>query len=190
MTAQRNVVWMKNLTLFEDTVEKSPLSAMARNQYGIALILANNYDKAEQQLKIGRSLNILNDAMLPETNLAAIAIQKGNPDDAVKIYNKMLLDSHGKSERAVRGLLSIYENKSLHDKNPSTNSIKQLIQSYEQLYKLNANPHYMYRVGHLSYLVGDKKKSLAAYRMAFDKYPDGNEYKAFAKKHIMRLEKE
>jgi len=73
VTAQRNVVWQDNLTLFEDTVKKSPGFAAARNELAIALnskgrkeeaytlLLANSVDDF-QPSSLNKAMVYLNQA--------------------------------------------------------------------------------------------------------------------------------
>lgn len=80
-TINRNEIWKDNLTLFEDTVEKSPEAAIPQNYLGIAYEAKGLKDKAIEHFQT---------ALLLDPNLAAAYI------NLAKIY-----DFNGLSDKAV-----------------------------------------------------------------------------------------
>ena len=81
-TIERNAVWRSNYTLFEDTVRKSPDSAIAHELFATALMGRNRLDEAIRHYKMALNLdNSLDDA---HTNLGIAYYKKGMLDQAIE----------------------------------------------------------------------------------------------------------
>ena len=71
-TAQRNIVWQKNITLWQDVVEKSPNFAAGHNDYALALSRQGKKHEAEQQFALAESLAEGTGKNLAKSNIAMI----------------------------------------------------------------------------------------------------------------------
>lgn len=75
LTYSRNLIWRDSLSLWEDTVQKSPKSSYARNNLGRAYEDLGNKDKAIEEYK--QSTNLDPKGLAPRSNLAGIYLSLG-----------------------------------------------------------------------------------------------------------------
>ena len=81
-TIKRNAVWRSDYTLFEDTVRKSPDSAIAHEKFATALMGRDRLDEAIGHYKVALALDYsLDDA---HTNLGIAYYKKGMLDQAIE----------------------------------------------------------------------------------------------------------
>ena len=191
-TLRRNMTWMSNLTLYKDTVEKSPDFDKVRNEYGVALIKKGNYAEARVQLLKAKQLCSFEYDPNPDINLAYILNMEGKHDEALKVYKEIEIKTKGKNPSAYIALIAYYDIMMTREKDHRKvrEMQKDMASCYQKLYLLDKNPHDLYMLGFLMNVMDDKERSLKYYREAYDKFPERNEFKDHAKKIIMRLEKE
>lgn len=86
LTYQRNFVWKNELTLFSDQVLKSPLSATAHNNLGLAYKLNNELESAKKEFN--KAKKIAPDMHESYTNLGNIFLNSGDMKPAMEEYIK------------------------------------------------------------------------------------------------------
>lgn len=87
-TVKRGAVWKDAYTLWGDTVEKSPASRIARNNYAIELIKRGILDEALFHLE--EAVRIDPTSALTHNNLGAIYARKGMLPEAVSSFQRAL----------------------------------------------------------------------------------------------------
>jgi tetratricopeptide (TPR) repeat protein len=87
-TVKRNTVWKSNLTLWEDTVKKSPTDVIARYNMGSIYYKLGRIDEAIGEYEA--AVELKPDAMDPHFNLALAYHAKGVFDEAAREYQTAL----------------------------------------------------------------------------------------------------
>lgn len=108
-TWQRNVVWQKNVTLLQDTVDKSPRVKPLRDFYMAALFQAGRYEEAAEQYEIGKSLYSRIYDPAPDIMMGMIQQNMLKNNDAYLLYEKANENTHFKSETSLCAMLSFLE---------------------------------------------------------------------------------
>ena len=85
LTYARNGVWLSELSLWEDAVQKSPNKARTHNNYGIGLYMLRHRmnEKAKREFEIARRL--APGWAMPLHNLAMAAVQEGDYQQAIAL---------------------------------------------------------------------------------------------------------
>lgn len=191
-TVDRNLVWHDNLSLYEDTIKKSPGFGAVRNELAVALIERGRFEEGINQLEIGKDL-ISNDdprKMLIEINLMTVKLRQGSLDEA----KQMVLQSIKDKESAYPGLL-IFLNQvndmiffKSNDEKIKRQIALEIIDTNNHLYPKTKDPMSLYRNGQLSLFLGDDHKALEYFKKAYAEAPEGAFFKETAKKLIRKLE--
>ena len=108
-TFARSLTWRSNLSLWEDTVEKSPLSAAARNDYGIALYHAGRVMEAKEAFETASKLTSIDYQPRHDINHALVLEELNDLQGAKGLYEKVIQKTKGKSDAAREGLIAIME---------------------------------------------------------------------------------
>jgi Flp pilus assembly protein TadD len=87
-TLQRNPIWKNELTLWTDTVRKSPDGALPRLQFGIAHAENGDLERALEQYRI--ALDIEPEYSAAYSNIGLIYSDTGRPERAVEYFQKAL----------------------------------------------------------------------------------------------------
>jgi len=85
---KRNPVWKDDLTLFSDTVRKSPDGELPNGMLGVALMGAGRFDEAIEQFR--RTLGLNPNSANAHYNLGLTFMKKGQPAEAVPEFEKAL----------------------------------------------------------------------------------------------------
>ena len=179
---QRTLVWQDNLTLFADTVEKSPDFAMAHHQLAQALL---------QRGRKAEALEILRSTEMPVSqvaflNRALILIE----DDKLAEARQFLLESLPRPETAayhtviLERLIDVVElqrNKALSSGQVLRYN-DEIISYLEQLWQRTGKPFYLYRLGNKQLENGDLDAARESFLMAYDKFPAESIYKEPSRK--------
>jgi tetratricopeptide (TPR) repeat protein len=97
-TYSRNAVWASKVSLWEDTVGKSPSLVYPRNNLGIAYIEADRLDDAIREFQA--ALAIKPDHATAHNNLGVLRVRQGRLDEAMAFfqsavrYDPELVDAH------------------------------------------------------------------------------------------------
>lgn len=106
---KRNVVWQKNVTLLQDTVEKSPMVKPLRDFYMAALFYVGRYEDAAEQYEIGRSLYSRTYDPAPDLMMGKILQNRHKFNDAYRLYQKVNTITGFKSEPSLYAMISFLE---------------------------------------------------------------------------------
>lgn len=187
-TFHRNLIWQSNVSLYADTVKKSPNAKPIRIDLGIALMKKGRYKDARKQLEIAGSLYDLWSNQLPEINLGDLDLAQKHYKAARLEYLKVLKKSKGKSVSALKNLILLVNNQILEDKKVSKEKLNREYLVYlKQLYTLQKKPLTLYRMGQISIALGEKKAARNYFKKAYNAFPADSMYKGFSKKLIRKL---
>ncbi len=160
-TAQRNIVWQKNLTLWEDVVHKSPSFAPGHNDYGLALLREGKRTEAEHHFRIAKQLTAAtakdNDNQdKPKMNLA---LMEEGLDQQIAALEDILRKEQTAAprQRTITMLLSLYNRALLEEKGASRLWLAKMIPLYQELFTLEKNPYHLYRIGQLQLALGNRE---------------------------------
>jgi Tfp pilus assembly protein PilF len=110
---ERNSVWESDLSLWEDTVRKSPWKARAHNNLGAAYMAAGLDEKA--LLEFWTTVTIDPDFFEAYSNMGIIYEEKGLGDKAIEIFEYSIIINPNFAE-AYNSLGLLYGNKGKHKK--------------------------------------------------------------------------
>lgn len=187
ITANRNLVWQNNLSLFEDTVRKSPNYSPARNEYGIALSKNGRNAEAEEQLRIADSLSGSSGYMLPKINEIEVKkVTKENITEAKEGYKKLLNSRTDIKLHSLKRLVTLTEFQLLNNKNSENTKtlITELISYFDEINEIEKNGYNYYRLGQLLLATGNKNMAVESFTKAAELEPDA--YFAFAAKKLAK----
>lgn len=194
-TFQRNVVWQSNLTLYADSVTKSPDFSKAWNQLGLAYYEKKDLYNAEVCFAKASSLYSLYYDEMSDLNLAMVLLEQGKKKETAGVYTRILKKGGDKSVKVVEHYIEFLEKIELTEitgKNASAvvENKKERLKYSETLYALNKTPLNLYKIGVLAEDLGERGRAIKCYHEAYDKFPQGDKYKEIAKRILARLERE
>jgi tetratricopeptide (TPR) repeat protein len=192
VTVNRNIIWQSNLTLYEDTIKKSPNFAPARNEYGIALAKKGYIEEARRQFEIAQNLTGDNKyKYLPVSNLAKLSTKNTSLEDQKERHIRLLLEC--KDPQTLRWLIleiiRINEEIILKEKdiNKRKSLSKEIISYYKKLLEFEKNGFYYYRLGQYYMAVNDRKNAIESFKESVRLSPD-QYFSEPARRLIKRLE--
>ncbi len=110
LTMKRNDVWENDISLWQDSVKKSPNKARPWFALGVAFERLQQWEKAKYAYT--KSIKIFPDYVLALNNLGNIYQQNGNLNTAIKLYDKALNLNHDYAEAHYNlGLIYNKQNK-------------------------------------------------------------------------------
>jgi len=163
VTYNRNLCWQSSLSLYKDTIKKSPSFAPIRNDYAIVLKRHGYTKEALAQFQIAKTLcrgkqsRIENNLLLAKTtslNANIVAAKLASLYDSTKskkIKQEIL-------NNLLRALGMSMETRPLSD-SQRENLIKTMIHYNAEGYRLFRDPFYLYRQGQLFLMLGEKEKA-------------------------------
>lgn len=194
VTVNRNIVWQSNLTLYEDTIKKSPNFAPARNEYGLALMNKGRYNEALEQFKLARKLaGKVKYNEIPTLNIIAIESLHKESEETKKAYLDLLEKSSNQKVtiEILKRLVRLTEDEIKKESNDSKREalFREEIGYIERLFELEKSGFYLYRVGQLYLALGQEEMAREHFKKAIELSPN-KYYAASAKKILERWDKE
>lgn len=185
LTFQRNLVWQDNLTLFQDTVRKSPQFGAAWNELALALQMQGRMAEADKII-------------------SSVAVSEFQPSSLNHIR---MLVSHGKLDEARHLLLdrltrpseyesSIWEllievNELRRSKEIAESARREINQEIlagmQKLLSLTGDPFYYYRIGKVQIMLDDRTSAAASFEKAWALSPPTAHYHDAAAKLARKM---
>jgi len=167
-TAQRNIVWQKNLTLWQDVVEKSPNFVAGHNDYGLALLRAGKKAEAEKHLALAASLVGDSSASGRNKVKANLALVKDDLETQVATLETILQEEkNSKQRRQTASQLISLLNRALTEKKGEAAQRREWLAKmaglHQELFALDKNPYHLYRIGQLRLGLGEKDEARQAF---------------------------
>ena len=191
-TLLRTIVWTSNLSLYGDTINKSPTFSNAWNEYAIALIHKGEFEKAKSALVSAGKLYRFEYDQKADLNIAGILVLQGREDEAMKLFDKIISKTHGKSSLVYEHVVAHLYDRLLKSKDSAEKRqiCHDLVRYSPKLYALNKDPYILFRMGQIYFSLGERQNALNYYKQAYTEFLEGDQYKTYAQKLIARLEKE
>lgn len=181
VTAQRNIVWQDNLTLFEDTVKKSPNFSAAKNELAIALKEHGRNEEADAIL-LANSGNDFQPSLL---NKVRVYFNQGK-----LLYARKLLLQYRTEDLECLELKVKIDQLMIKDARTATEKIsidKEILTCIKKILKISGDPFDHYRIGQVQLRLGDKKAAKESFTMAWQGSLPNSHYHDAAKILAERL---
>jgi tetratricopeptide (TPR) repeat protein len=188
-TSQRIVVWQDNLTLYQDTLKKSPDFLSLRNELAIALMASGKSAEADVELEAGKKSDPSRRNVLLYVNQAKLKLQAGKPEEARAILLEVAADKKTAHLEVLKMLAKVDERRLFTAKGPKKLKAVQaeILDTHDHLYLKTGDPMSLYRGGQMALYLGDKEKAAGYFQKAYDKAPEGTYYRPAAKKLADKL---
>ncbi|MBJ6724082.1 glycosyltransferase family 39 protein [Geomesophilobacter sediminis] len=190
-SAQRNIIWQSNVTLYSDTLEKSPNSRLIKNELAIALANEGRTAEAERQLESAKKQDPGKTFALPFVNQANLKIGAGDLDGARKLILSVVQDDATADPAALRTLAKIDEQRLFRKNTPAVTKdiYREIGQTHDRLYLKTKNPADLYRSGQMALFLGEKERAGTLFQRAAAEAPDDAYFKPAAKKLAEKLKR-
>lgn len=166
-TAQRNIIWQKNLTLWQDVVEKSPDFAAGHNDYALALLRAGKREEAGKHLAIAESLAQGTGKNLAKSNIVML---EGDIEQQLAMLDDIQQNEQSPKLRGqvLYKMIRLINGKLIQPEEPDNlgkhvDLTRKLLACQQQLAELDKNPYHLYRIGQLHLALGEKEAARAAF---------------------------
>jgi hypothetical protein len=187
---QRSLIWQDNLTLFADTVEKSPDFSLAHHQLAQELLQKG---RKEAALSIMRRVE-MPISQMAYLNKAYVMIEDG---DLVEARN-FLLDSlymeetSGYHRAILENLVKVVEMQRRNSDSLAQSLLfkKEIIGYLNQLWLRTGDPFYLYQLGYKQLEDDDLVAARESFALAYERFPPESIYRKPTKKILERLSKE
>jgi hypothetical protein len=185
-TFYRNIIWMKNFTLFEDTIRQSPDFKPIQMEYAGQLIERGRYDEALFYLKKAKKAFSLFYDEAPDLAICEVYILKGELKNALEVTEEILKkkkDSTKALEFRLKILTLMYNKK-------EKGIIEELRKTYEEYKRLRGDGFVHYNMAKFFISNGMKRDALSALKQAIEILPEGSPYRGFSERLLKRLQYE
>lgn len=186
-TAQRNLIWQDNLTLFQDTVKKSPDFTPAKNQLAIALYEKGRIKEANTLLLTMETPQSLINFQYGLLSKAAALENQGDYTGAHRLLLQALADP-GKHEVQILQRLIDFNDRALMQGRIQPKAVDGEQLSYlQRLLYLTSDPFCFYQIGRIQLRQGDRAAAKLSFTKAWQSSSPSAFYHEAAKKLAQRL---
>lgn len=191
-TFSRNLVWQKNVSLFEDTVRQSPRSRRLRDMYMYALYKAGDIRAAKGQYAVGQTLYSLGYDETADLLMAQILNKEGRPDQALELYETVIRKTRNSSETALKRIIRQLETMLSHTQDSGrSEELYAKKRTYETLLgEMTNDPMVVYNLGQKALAANDRKSALGFFIRAQSAFASTSPYRVFSAKLIDRLKED
>ncbi len=186
-TAERSLVWQSNLSLYQDTVRKSPGFKKLQNEIAAAMKEQGQVEEADRLLDKAKSENPSH--VFLYINQADLRLGQGRPEEARKILIASIQNKRTANPEALKMLARIDEQRLFEARSRSEQIAiaQKIIDTHDHIYSKTHDPFCLYRAGQLLLFAGERQRAGEYFRCAYEAAPDGAYFKAPAKKLAERL---
>jgi hypothetical protein len=192
ITVQRTMVWQNNLTLYQDTIRKSPDFAPISNQLAIALSDENRLADAMKQIEVGKKSKIHGDMVLLYVNQASILGSQKKYDEAYRALVQTYKDKGVETAHieVIKSYIFLMERDRVDtkDKGRSKRLLSRLADMHEIYYKRSGDTDHLYRAGQLALAGQDRAKAHRFFLEVAEKAPKESMFKEFGRKMARKTE--
>jgi len=184
-TISRNIVWQDNLTLYQDTVRKSPDFALAKNQLALALL---NHGRKEEALNI-LSENEVTTADAASLNRASAKSEKGDYPSAREDLLERLQDPGAQESEILDRLVKITCEQAVKIDNEKFKKIyyNDILCWLQRIVARQPNGFNYYRIGRVQLLLHNRAEAQRAFAEAAKRFPEDSLYREPATKLARNL---
>ncbi len=193
ITSKRSIIWQNNLTLYQDTISKSPNFGCISNELAIALAADNRTVEAIAQIELGKKASSQGDMVLLYVNQASILGEKKQYEEAYKVLD-CTYKGRGVGQahiEVIKSYIHLMEREQIETKDHkrSAKLLNTLADLHELYYKKSGDTDHLYRAGQLAMAAGNKSKAHTFFVEVADHAPKESMYKDFARKMAIKTEK-
>ncbi len=189
VTVKRNIVWQDNLSLYEDTLRKSP--GFIKLQNSLAQALKEKGRLAEADVVLRRAI-IENPGQINlYINRADLFLRQGDTDGARSILGQAFKEKKFADPEVLKMLAYIDETKLMtaRGKQERNRISNDLIETYDILFMKTKDALFPYRSGQLMLVMGKKQIAGDYFFTAYNAAPEGNRLRDPARKLAEKLKR-
>lgn len=182
VTWQRNLVWQSTLTLYQDTVQKTPNFPPVRNELATALLHAGRHDEAAEQLRQARDQDGGQRVLNVHFNSVLGLIREGDFYGARSALAQLESSTEKPSLKFMEEAVKINEAMLRAFPEPQHKSLTlvELLEAYERLMTRKSDPFLRYRSGQIAMHLGDREKAAGYFSEAYQRAPATAHYREAA----------
>jgi len=190
-TVQRNITWQSNISLYQDTLTKSPDHSFIKNELAIAMIAKGQEVAADRQIEEAKILDPAKRNVLLYVNQAKLRYTQGKLDDARNLLFQTFKKKSEANQEVLKMLTKIDEQRLFNSKSKaeSASIYRELMDTHESLFPKTGDPISLYRGAQMALQLGDKQKARELFYKAYITAPEDAHYKQAALKLAEKLAK-
>lgn len=192
ITVHRNILWQKNITIFKDTVNKTPEFKNIRGLYITSLYEDKLYEEAERQYLIASKLYSLKYDESYDLVYASLLIMKKRYSEAENIYDIIRHKTKGKSIQGFKAEISYYDSRIAEETESTTRyryRIKK-INALENLFLLDNAPDVGLELCQSYIDIGNIQKAQKTAMMFFENATSGTPIKQKAAEFLNLIKRQ
>jgi protein O-mannosyl-transferase len=180
VTVERNIVWQDNLTLYQDTVHKSPDFGPAKNELAMALYAHNRPKEARRIIES----TYIPGGQAASFNEAVVLEEIGDYEGARSILTKRLVNPGAYEVRILTMLVKVTSEmaEKVPDQSEKRIHYMEIVGWLERLEKLTNNPFHWYQLGRVHLILKNRLEAQRCFSEAARRFPDDSIYKGPATK--------
>jgi tetratricopeptide (TPR) repeat protein len=186
VTTQRTLVWQDNLSLYQDTLKKTPDFGCISNELAIALNAHNKQDEAMRQIELGKKASNQGDMVLLSVNKASILGEQKRYEDAYKELARTYRNGNLASAHieVIKSYIHLMERERVNSKDQVRSRVllNKLADLHELYYRRSGDIDHLYRTAQLLLASGDRKRAHKMFSEVAEHAPNDSMFKGFAHK--------
>lgn len=189
ITFHRSVVWMTNVSLLQDSVQKSPRFRNLREVYMSALISSGDYESAREQYRLGSSLPTLGYDYDLDLIMIRLLLAEGKDTEVENAYEKIIDNTKQKNSHVITLYVSYLTTRFNTEKEVVIRSrISDKLAAYRNiLFSIDKDPFHLYYSGKVYIAINRPDKAISYLMRASEAFADDNVYKDISIKMVQRL---
>lgn len=187
VTVDRNIVWQDNLTLYQDTVRKSPDFGPARNELAMSLYAHNRPKEARSIIESTR----IPEGQTASLNKAVVLAEQGEYGGARAILTKRLLNPGAHEVRILTLLVKATSEmaEKVADQSEKRSLYQEIVGRLARLEQLTHDPFHWYRMGRVYLILNNRQEAGRCFSEAAKRFSADSIYKGPATKLARDLAK-
>lgn len=179
-TARRTLVWQDNLSLFQDTLRKSPGFVPAQNEIANALYARGRIREASAIITSIQLPAGLKNRQYGFLSKAAVAKNNGDYAEARNLLNEALKDPGKQEDKLLLKVLQLYDLEMMAGKVKHDRVYPEMLRVLSRLYSVTSDPYYQYRLGQIYMRQNERKLAHTAFSKAANQAPSNAYYRQAA----------
>lgn len=188
-TVSRNIIWQDNLTLYQDTNQKTPNYPAVKNELAVALKDHGRHEEGNRLIKGNVVSKDAKHSELYDMNRAKLLCEVND----FKAARRLLLDNLNPSSRMYPELLvklvdiDFILMAQAAERKEKEKIRQELITLFTKLQESTGDPYFFYKLGQQHLSMGNKVEARRFFVKAFDAAPEDAFYRLPAKKLAEKL---
>jgi tetratricopeptide (TPR) repeat protein len=190
-TVRINIIWQDNLSLFEDTVAKSPDFPPAKNELAEALLQHGRTDEAFKLVQVNADTANKSNYTTAAINRAKVMAAENDLEGSRKLLMAKLETPGKKYDEIIKELIAVDEMRADQTRSASKRFEihSEQIDLLTKLYTKTSDPFYSYRIGQIYLFMNKRNKARSYFEKAYERAPDSAYYKLPAKRLAENLKR-